>query len=455
MNFRIAALAIAIVPILSVSLPVPSFAAADRAVAALLTRDQRAVDELAISLQDDPGVKAYRAQVREQWTKLPQYDLRGGPETLDGALDEMIFVALRAVAAHNPAKPAVIWTSQGPYAFGGLAVPSSRLTGDNPDRIYRNIAVSPTYRYEIRGQVQREAGNGEFSFAASPSLSMGGRPKATLNSRAIDVAPDGSFTILADASPTEGRRNHLHLPPGTHSILVRDTLADWSGQLPNHLVVRRLDNAPATPRSDQQIREEARAEVVRFIAQSTPYIGLGWQRPPNLLQANLRGSNTGVNASISSVSRFSLGEKQALVITVAQSGAKYLGIQLTDPWFRSFDHADRTSSLSHRQASPNADGTITFVIAAQDPGYYNWLDTTGFREGLVMLRVEDFEGPLPAADAVIKQVRLVELSDLPAAVPGQFRRVDAAGRARQILERKSGFDRRLVVSEPEITARRQ
>src|SRR3546814_18503299 len=43
----------------------------------------------------------------------------------------------------------------------------------------------------------------------------------------IDVAVDGSFTILVDATPSDGRRNHLSIA-GAKSLMVRDSMADRS-----------------------------------------------------------------------------------------------------------------------------------------------------------------------------------------------------------------------------------
>ena len=46
----------------------------------------------------------------------------------------------------------------------------------------------------------------------------------------------------------------------------------------------------------------------------------------------------------------------------------------------------RASTLNNRQAQPNADGTITYVLAPTDPGAGNWIDTGGVSQGVIMAR---------------------------------------------------------------------
>ncbi|KIN00384.1 hypothetical protein OIDMADRAFT_29499 [Oidiodendron maius Zn] len=42
-------------------------------------------------------------------------------------------------------------------------------------------------------------------------------------------------------------------------------------------------------------------------------------------------------------------------------------------------------SLNSQQAMAKINGTYMFVVSLTDPGVYNWLDTSGLREGTFML----------------------------------------------------------------------
>jgi hypothetical protein len=132
-----------------------------------------------------------------------------------------------------------------------------------------------------------------------------------------------------------------------------------------------------------------------------------------------------------------------LVITVDPQGARYLGFQLTDPWYRSVPYWNATGSLSDKQARPNADGTITYIIATRDPGYYNWLSTGGLDDGLLLMRVENFERtPDPAK--VFRDAQIVKLADLAQALPAGALRATPTERSRELALRSAGYRNRVA-----------
>jgi hypothetical protein len=411
--------------------------------APLLTPDQKRVDLAALALLHDPGVEAAREAGLKRWAGLPQSKLKDGNRTLESALNEAVYFAVRAVAAYNPYQPAVIWTEAPPYSYGNIKVPGSRFAGDSPDRIYREIAVDASHRYEIHGQRRAVPSNEDFSFEALPSISIVGQPLSALKAKDIDIAPDGSFTITADPSPANGRRNHLTLPPGTKVVLVRDTLADWSAQLPNELTVKRIDAAPVAVRTAAEVQRQAAQEVTNAIEANIRFLGAVTSAPVNRPKAQIRRPQDGVAGAIIASSGFSIGPDEALVVTIDPQGAKYVGFQVTDPWFRSRPYWRATGSLSNRQAKGNADGSLTYVIAAREPGYYNWLDSGGLHHGFLLVRVEDF-GQTPDPAKVVREARLVRLAQLAAGLAVDPVRTTPAERARQLAVRHAGYVKRLA-----------
>jgi hypothetical protein len=59
---------------------------------------------------------------------------------------------------------------------------------------------------------------------------------------------------------------------------------------------------------------------------------------------------------------------EALVLTLDHIGARYLAVQLASGWLSSLDYLHHTASLNLSQITPNADGTVTLVVAPKDPG---------------------------------------------------------------------------------------
>ena len=77
---------------------------------------------------------------------------------------------------------------------------------------------------------------------------------------------------------------------------------------------------------------------------------ISWSKPANTLTPFVRPYDWGVPGNVIGMNRFSLDADEALVITLLPSSANYVGIQITDPWSRSVDYWNHTSSLSDRQA---------------------------------------------------------------------------------------------------------
>jgi hypothetical protein len=77
---------------------------------------------------------------------------------------------------------------------------------------------------------------------------------------------------------------------------------------------------------------------------------------------------------------FQLGEDQAVVLEWDPAGAKSAGISVLDWWLQPIEAHRIQSSLNSFSATPNADGTITAVIATSDPGIANWIETDGLRD---------------------------------------------------------------------------
>src|SRR3546814_18669496 len=106
-------------------------------------------------------------------------------------------------------------------------------------------------------------------------------------------------------------------------------------------------------------------------------------------------------------------------------GADYIGFQITDPWTLRPETVLRISSLNKTQAKPNPDGSYTYVIALQDPGVANWIDTAGLHEGWFQIRWQNVSA---GGDPTAEPVRLAKLNELLAALPTGVPMADLAFR---------------------------
>jgi hypothetical protein len=437
-----------------------------------LTPDQHEIDSLALSLFSHPDVKAARARGVARLQGSLQAEVFDAPATFDAAVEELLFAALQTAANDDPGRPKAIWSCRMPYTVDGQRVPGCRYIGDLPDRVYRNICVSTDFRYEIVGwRHPTHPSVDDFSVdSLLPPVVLGHAQAALQAPDGIDVDDDGSFTITADATPADGRRNHLHLPPGTKTIWVRDTLQDWAGQVPNRVSVRLLDGTPGPART----RDETAANGVAIFNQCIDMTLALFEnslmaQPVNTLTAFLRGVNWGVAGAVLAYNRFELDDDEALIITLNPISARYLGVVATDPWMCSIPYDIRCSSLNNVQAQANTDGSYTFVLGPRDPGVHNWIDTAGLRTGIMLARWELLsETPAVAAETdgkpaamfapentvheAVGETRVVKVGDVPGAVPPGQARVTLEEREELVAARAASYQVR-VTGEP-VAARK-
>ena len=83
---------------------------------------------------------------------------------------------------------------------------------------------------------------------------------------------------------------------------------------------------------------------------------------------------------------FVLEPDEAMLLEFDDPGGLFWSVALGDTWFRSFDPSHHQMSLNGAQARRDADGLYRMVIAHQDPGIANWLDTVGHRRGNITFR---------------------------------------------------------------------
>jgi hypothetical protein len=82
------------------------------------------------------------------------------------------------------------------------------------------------------------------------------------------------------------------------------------------------------------------------------------------------------------------------------------------------------------------DGVLRTVIAHDDPGVANWLDTAGHSAGPIILRcVRTETAPVPT-------MQLVKFSDIDSSVPAGTRRVTPAERSTIMAARRLAVSKR-------------
>ena len=134
---------------------------------------------------------------------------------------------------------------------------------------------------------------------------------------------------------------------------------------------------------------------------------------------------------------FEIEEGEALIIENSIPIApNYIGFQIGNLWGESIEYGNQVGSLNGAQTEVDADGVIRLVIAHEDPGVPNWLDTTGHREGFLTPRWAYSEQPPPDQWPTIT-ASIVPLADLRKHLPDETREVTAKERREQVRSRQA------------------
>ncbi len=414
----------------------------------LATPQQIALDKLAVGVFAEPAVQAQLDFVTHSFAADPYANTGEGQATLPAAAREVMFAAVVDTINRDPARPALQWLWSPAHAWFGTTVPASKVLMPNVDNVFRIMPVDGVSHYRITATPQGPIPT-QFSIQLLPALPAEAEWSKVIQELVdtdIVKAPDGSFVLSIGPEAQAGQTNHIATTPDAHFILIRDTIQNWHTETPYRLTVARLDGPlAAAPLTKEVLATQAAALLHQIVPRIQQAKGGGFANAPGFFSgpANQLTSPTireGGRWGLSSSGHFHLADDEALVVTLDPMGAKYLAVQLASAWLGSLDYVHHTASLNLAQMRPNADGTITAVIAARDPGVCNWLDTTGLHDGSIFVRWQQLPAKLAANAQGVRSISLLKLGALPAALP----RVTPAERLAQQTARATDYARRFA-----------
>ena len=305
--------------------------------------------------------------------------------------------------------------------------------GPNQDNAYHHARIDPKRRYRIRGRMHSCE-----SFVLTLRVGFMHMPewgtKATITSQERGLGPDDDFEILLGGDGTEAEWTAI--PDDVTTVSLREYYLDWQTRDPALFTIECLDDVPTPPRIDAagvgEKLERALDQIEHSIHYWNDYMKEHRAAGTDNEFASQLAVAKGLGAARYSFCFWNLEPDEALYIETNVPVARYWGIQLaTLGWFEQVDPVHRISSINQEQASISPDGRLRLVLAHQDPGVPNWLDSGGHRDGLMTFRFFwPEEEPQP-------RTRVVRLRDLPDLLPPDTPRVLPAERAAEIKARKA------------------
>lgn len=410
----------------------------------LATPDQQLIEQRALALMETAPIRAARETMTALFEAEPAFALTDQHPLLERSVDEHLFHAALVAASETPRAPRIVWSLALAHRWMGMEVPGSRFGHDNVDNVYRTVSVEENSRYRISGRFGGPRPC-DFSLCALPKQVGEGIAADVLDMIGfddIDIAADGSFAVLLDQAPRAGGRNRLSIA-GARAVFIRDTMADWAVERPAALSIERLDGS-AEDKFDPAAAGTRAAElsltIARFFLDKVQH-GMFEREPVNRLTRPAGAGQGGLLTQVGSVGHYHLAPDEVMLLDIDRAGARYLGVQILDRWMVSYDYDARTSSFSHAQARCAANGRFPMVIAAEDPGVANWLDSGGHSAGNILLRWQHLPGNAPPEDLV--RLRLLKRDALAAALPAGTPMLTPAEREAQRAQRRRDYAARL------------
>ena len=283
---------------------------------------------------------------------------------------------------------------------------------DNPDNIYGSAPIDGHFTYKItgnRGTVHylgfgTQAGN----YGKTGTLETTGY----LEAKDMQVAPDGSFEVTVSSSEQPG--NWLRTEERSNSLIVRQTRLDHAEEVPATLNIERIDE-PGHPRHLDPARvDRALQSAVQFVT-GCSRIFASWAEDFSQHVNELprfdpeRARIAGGDPHIAYYhSYWRLAPDEALVIETPIPQCEYWNFQLSNYWLESLDYRYFPVHFNNFTAKQSDDGSVQIVVAHENPGVDNWLDTCGHDFGTMCWRwIKAEEHPQP-------KTRVVKLAELRA-----------------------------------------
>lgn len=259
-----------------------------------------------------------------------------------------------------------------------------------------------------------------------------------LDGFAIDA--DGSFEIIASATPQPGNWIRLDSEVSNIAIQMRETWWDWSSETGTELHIERIDDEPTNMLfSETEFLKRlhlAGRLVEQMILRSLGYGKMvrrmaGGENLFSLVvgaESDARDYGASPRAGYACAC-WNLADDEALLIDSVVPNAKYWSLQLMSPFWDTLDFSHHQSGLNGHQAHIDADGRVRFVISRQDPGLANWLDPIGLPQGQCLFRWYD------GATPTLPEAKVVKITDLVQHVPTNTSRVTTSERKASLRAR--------------------
>ncbi len=330
-------------------------------------------------------------------------------------------------------------------AIHTFCTPTRKLGGDCADFLYQQAWIDGQSTYRITG----ELGTARFLNITvqgprpdGPGVlhePFGDVPEANVFGQQLNTAPDSSFEIYVGGEPRG--TNWLPTTAGSRKLFVRQGFDSWD-ERPARMRIERLgmDSPKPAPTPEAMIAAmDWAGGFVTGLMEDWPefafrYGGVDAENPnrfPSMAATDSDAKRGRAAANMYWV----LASDEALVIEFDAHDGLWMLTNM-GVFFNSMDYLYRPVSYTPSRTTVDSDGKVRLVLAHDDPGYHNWIDTQRFERGNITYR-HMLEGE-PAE----LHTHVVKHADLAHQLPPDTATTSPAERVAQMWARFNGIRQR-------------
>jgi hypothetical protein len=280
---------------------------------------------------------------------------------------------------------------------------------DNPDSLYAMCNLRGGATYEISGTI----GSVDYFNFTTAAMSTNAQYRIidVLEGKDVVADADGHFTVQVGGEKLA--TNWIALPSDANSFLIRQTFADRSREEEMTFRIRRIDHdGPLAPLAMEEAIKRLAGVESFFERTGNTFVDLARQiashenAVPRVSQEFMLSMGGDPNYAYF-WGGFKIGVGEALLIHFPEvPGCDNWSLCLYNHWLESLDYTQGLININKRTALLNDDGSLTIVVAHEDPGMDNWMSPLGHFEGAIMSR---WINPETVIEPITKLVPLNEM----------------------------------------------
>ena len=261
---------------------------------------------------------------------------------------------------------------------------------DNPDFIYWVADIDEKGWYRITGN----CGDSVFtSITVYAGKGLKASSEARITSDELNVDATGRFeVVLGPRQPADSTAEWLEMPEGANVVWLRQFYDDVYEDAPGSCEIESIGPVEIPPFIEPihfSRRLSRLGPLFEIIGKTITAGQEGEKKRGNHIRewSQMQGGAVYTEPGIFyHRGAWDLNPGKALVVSGKVVDARYWNIQLYSRYLNSLDHRYRCVSLTGKRVKTESDGTFRLVLAAEDPGVPNWLDTEGRPFGMFVIR---------------------------------------------------------------------